>query len=230
MRPARLERVRHKRVSHLLETKATNNHMRIILALAFIFVTSVLIVAQDNAGVGFVIAVDNSKSMAPDFPQILRLGRLLVEKKAQQEQVSLVRFIDSAHIETVENFTDDAAKLREAFELLYTDLGQSAVLDTVFLSAEAAGKRGPRTSVVLVTDGEDRASFYKAERVYSKLRELHVRVFTVGLVNRLEGKYQKRAMKLLSDIAEQSGGRAFFIDSEAEIPGVANALLELIRR
>jgi VWFA-related protein len=79
----------------------------------------------------------------------------------------------------------------------------------------------------MITDGEDRGSSLKADALLNRLRGEEVQFFLVGLtkMTKLQGSPEK-AMKLLNQIAEASGGRAFFPKSPAEIP----AVLEEIRR
>jgi hypothetical protein len=43
-----------------------------------------------------------------------------------------------------------------------------------------------RPALILITDGEDRASYYKQDQLFALLRENKVRVFVIGLVNQLK--------------------------------------------
>lgn len=63
------------------------------------------------------------------------------------------------------------------------------------------------------------------------LHKNKVRVFVIGLVNQLNNRKallskssREKAIKFLQRVAEESGGRAFFLESTAELPGIAKAI------
>jgi Mg-chelatase subunit ChlD len=68
----------------------------------------------------------------------------------------------------IQDFTADKALLLDGLYNLYVEGGQTAVLDGVYLAAEhvAEYKKGDendrrRRALIVITDGEDRNSFYK---------------------------------------------------------------------
>ena len=75
----------------------------------------------------------------------------------------------------------------------YTEGGQTAIIDAVYLTAEhvAEYKKGDdndrrRRALIVITDGEDRNSFYNQEQLWAKLREEDVQIFVIGFVNELD--------------------------------------------
>src|SRR5690349_3013771 len=81
-----------------------------------------------------------------------------------------------------------------------------------------------RKAVVIITDGEDRNSFYKQEALIQLLRETDVQVFVLGLMDELDqaSPYRKpgarnRAEKLLTTVANETGGRVFFPRDREEL-------------
>jgi Ca-activated chloride channel family protein len=88
----------------------------------------------------------------------------------------------------------------------------------------------------LITDGEDRDSFYKQEQLFAKLREEDVQIFVIGFVNELdkEGGFirkspRERAVSLLTRLATETGGRAFFPLSISELPQIAGEIVRDLR-
>jgi Ca-activated chloride channel family protein len=126
---------------------------------------------------------------------------------------------------------------------LYVEGGQTAVIDAVYLSAEhvAEYKKGDdndrrRRALIVITDGEDRSSFYSQEKLFSRLREEDVQIYVIGFVNELdkEGGFirkspREKAISLINKLATESGGRAFFPESLSELPQIANEIVRDLR-
>ncbi len=69
----------------------------------------------------------------------------------------------------------------------------------------------------LITDGEDRSSFFSADQLFNLLRNQNLKIFVIGLVKDLDAEGglirkspRERAVKLLEQLAKETGGRAFF--------------------
>jgi Ca-activated chloride channel family protein len=118
------------------------------------------------------------------------------------------------------------------------------VLDAVYLAAEHVGKHKKgdplndkrRRALILVTDGEDRSSYYKQAELFEFLRENDVQIYVIGFVNELEtdsGFIRKstkdKSVNLLNKIATETGGRAFYPMSLAELPGIADEITRDLR-
>jgi len=81
----------------------------------------------------------------------------------------------------------------DGLDSLYVEGGQTAIIDAVYLSAEHVSeyKKGGdddrrRRALIVITDGEDRNSFYKQEKLFSRLREEDVQIYVIGFVNELD--------------------------------------------
>jgi Ca-activated chloride channel family protein len=178
--------------------------------------------AKDARPVDYALVVDASGSFRFLFPTVIQAAKLLINSNQPEDQTFIESFVNTAHIETPQEFTADKSKLSAALDSLYVRGGQSAVIDGVYLAVKhtaeyKGGPAGRRRAVVLFTDGEDRASFHDEDQLVKLLRENDVQVFIVGIVNQLAkggGLIRKSprdaAEGLLKRIAEESGGRVFF--------------------
>ena len=90
--------------------------------------------------------------------------------------------------------------------------------------------------MILVTDGEDRVSYYKQEQLFARLREQDVQIYVIGFVNELdrEGGFirkssKDRAVSLINKLALETGGRAFFPQSISELPQIAGEIVRDLR-
>jgi Ca-activated chloride channel family protein len=195
-------------------------------------------ISREEVPISYGLAVDNSGSMRTQLDQVIDAAKIIVNTNKPGDETFLVRFIDSDKIETVQDFTANKGLLLDSLDTLYIEGGQTAVVDAVLLSAEhvAKYKKGDagdrrRRVLIVVTDGEDRASFYHQEQLFDLLREEDVQIFIIGFVNELDkegGVISKsprdRAVKLIDKLAKESGGRAFYPKSLSELPGIAEEI------
>ena len=131
----------------------------------------------------------------------------------------------------------------DGLDSLYVEGGQTAIIDAVYLSAERVSeyKKGDdndrrRRALIVITDGEDRNSFYKEPQLFQRLREEDVQIYVIGFVNELDkdaGFIRKsprdKAVTLINRLATETGGRAFFPQSISELPQIANEIVRDLR-
>lgn len=198
---------------------------------------------QEEVPISYGLAVDTSGSLRSQLLSVIDAGKTIINSNKGGDETFLVRFISSDKIETVQDFTASKDLLMDGLDSLYVEGGQTAIIDAVYLSAEHVSqyKKGDdsdrrRRALILITDGEDRNSFYKQEQLFAKLREEDVQIFVIGFVNELDkegGLIRKsprdRAVNLITKLATETGGRAFFPQSLSELPEIANQIIRDLR-
>ena len=198
---------------------------------------------RQEVPISYGLAVDTSGSLRSQLLSVIDAGKSIINSNKPGDETFLVRFISSDKIETVQDFTSSKDLLLDGLESLYVEGGQTAVIDAVYLSAErvAEYKKGDdndrrRRALIVVTDGEDRASFYKQEQLFARLREADVQIYVIGFVNELdkEGGFirkspRERAVNLINKLATETGGRAFFPQSLSELPQIADEIVRDLR-
>lgn len=178
-------------------------------------------VAPEELPVTFALLVDNSRSLANAFDTIIRTAASVASVVRPGDEATVIRFVGSDSIKTVEDFTGDRESLVTAPESMFVEGGPTAVVDAVRHAVEKVAERGGsgrrRRAVVLLTDGEDRESNWKLDELAKLLRQQDVQVFVLAFVYLLsnEGGFimkapREKAVALMTRIAEESGGRAFF--------------------
>ncbi|HEV7891554.1 MAG TPA: VWA domain-containing protein [Pyrinomonadaceae bacterium] len=181
----------------------------------------------------FGLLVDCSGSMRDRIGKVIDFGKSIVAGTDAGSEGFVVCFIASDNIKVMQDVTADKARLASAFDDVFVEGGQTAINDALYLAAGHVAKykqtqTGPRRySLVIVTDGEDRNSFYKTEQVFEKLKEAGARVFVAGLVG---GYYQKgspeKAKQYMSRLAYETGGSAHFVKKVSELPQAAEQILQ----
>ena len=198
---------------------------------------------REDVPISYGLAVDTSASLRSQIQSVIDAGKTIVNSNKPGDETFLVRFISSDKIQTEQDFTANKDLLMDALDNLYVEGGQTAVIDAVYLSAEHVSeyKKGDdsdrrRRALIVITDGEDRSSFYKQEQLFSRLREEDVQIFVIGFVNELDkdaGLIRKsprdKAVNLINKLASETGGRAFFPNSISELPQIANEIVRDLR-
>jgi Ca-activated chloride channel homolog len=198
---------------------------------------------EEEVPVIYGLAVDTSGSVRPIFQQILDAAKIVINSNKRGDETFIERFISSDKIEAVQDFTANKDFLMDGLDSLYVEGGQTAVIDGVYIAARhvAEYKQGSnddrrRRALIVITDGEDRNSYYNEAQLFQTLREEDVQIYVIGFVNELEsdrGLIRKsprdKAMALLNRIASETGGRVFYPQSVSELPQVANEIVRDLR-
>lgn len=199
--------------------------------------------SREEVPVSYGLAVDTSGSLRSQLAQVIEAGKTIINSNKPGDETFLVRFISSDKIEQILDFTSNKDDLIDSIDTLYTEGGQTAIVDAVYVSAEhvAQYKKGNdndrrRRALIVVTDGEDRGSTYKQEELFERLREEDVQIYVIGFVNELDkegGLIRKsprdKAVNLINRLAKETGGRAFFPESLAELPQIAEEIVRDLR-
>ncbi len=190
--------------------------------------------SKEQVPVSYGLVVDNSGSLRRSLSQVVRAGIRIVKSNKTEDDAFLIRFISSDKIEVVQEPTSDGSLLMKGLDGLYVEGGSTAVVDAVYLAADKLARRPSnytlrRRALVLVTDGEDRNSFYKREHLFSLLASTDIQIYAIGFTDHLPDRNRERARDLLSQLATDTGGRAFFPSSAADLEQIADEIINDIR-
>jgi len=111
---------------------------------------------------------------------------------------------------------------------MFIEGGQTAILDAVKSAAEYLGKNartdsGRLRALVILTDGEDRASVSKIDDVLRMLKEQNIRVFAIAMA---EGKV---FTKLLDRLTKETGGTIFMPKNRNDVSAAAKQVSAAMR-
>jgi len=187
----------------------------------------------------YCISVDTSGSVRPIINSVLKTAQQIVDAMPAQDQALLVRFISSDKIENIQEFTNSKRRLDDALDSLFVEDGQSAVLDAVYLSAQKLAsykfpERKVRRVLILLTDGDDRASYYSLPQVLELLRKMDVQIFAISFGTDKDGTLNqsipKKSVDLLRTLTSETGGATFFPKSEGEMKAAVSVMLSFVGR
>ena len=181
---------------------------------------------NEDIPVALGIVIDNSGSMRDKRPAVNAAAINLVRTSNPQDQVFIVNFNEEYFLD--QDYTGSVPKLKDALERIESR-GGTALYDAVVASSDHLKKSGPLEKKVLlvVTDGEDNASRESLEQALRRLEEQNgPTVYTIGLLGE---EHNKRARRALRQMAEDTGGVAFFPKDLNEVNAITTEIAHDIR-
>ena len=192
--------------------------------------------SQEDVPVSMGILLDLSLSMRKKIDQVNKAALAFIRASNPQDQVFLIGFNESA--ELLQDFTGDIDEISDSLENAAV-MGSTAIYDAIYLGVQKAhtGSK-PKKAIVVITDGEDRDSYYKLDELVAKVQESDVQVFCVGFLNAvpekgLFGRWSKtepeKAHNALQRISEETGGKAFFPTAVTDIHSIVSEIASELR-
>ncbi len=200
--------------------------------------------SQDEVPTNYALVIDNSGSLRFQLEKVIESSKIIVGTNRPDDETGVVRFVSSNKIEILQDFTTDKQELFDALDNMYIEGGKTAIIDAVYLATEKVDEyqrsQGPgnlrRRALILVSDGEDRDSYYDEQQLFDLLREADVQIYTVGFISQLDkdGSFirksdHKRAKNLLEKLAEETGGKSYFPNDLSELNGIARDIANELR-
>ena len=192
-------------------------------------------VSREEVPVSLGMVIDTSGSMKPKLQTVSDAAVSLVKQMRLDDEAFVTSF--KAEPEQAQDFTSDRRELEDAIGKLYTS-GGTALLDAIIASADYAQEKGKRRrkALVIFSDGLERNSSVKEKEVMETIKEDEVQVYIVGFIDEemdektlFRKSPAKKAKELLSRIADDSGGRAYFPKDISEIPAIAAQIAKDLR-
>lgn len=184
----------------------------------------------------YAIVVDNSGSLRSQLEKVIDAGKILVNANGPNDETQLIRFVGKDKISIEQDFTSNKTDLVDSLDNLFIEGGQTAITDAVYLAVEnvesyeksSKAVDRKRRAIILVTDGEDRDSFYTEKQLFDLLKESETQIYVIGFVSELsnEGSLirksaQGKAKAYLERMATETGGKAYFPTSVDALAGIA---------
>lgn len=207
---------------------------------------TVTLFSTEEVPISYGLVVGYSGALGTQLDGVVEAGRRIVENNRAGDESFIARFLHGDGMRIQWDFTSDKKELREALDSLRAGERPRALVDAVYLSIEhvsehesaADARRGlpRRRALILVTDGDDRHSFYKQEELFALLRRRDVQIYAVGFVNELStagdalrpGR-RARAVALLNRLAAETGGRVFYPSTPQALPQIADEIARDLR-
>jgi Ca-activated chloride channel family protein len=189
--------------------------------------------SRDDIPVTMGLVIDNSGSMREKRDQVNAAAMTFVRTSNPQDEAFVVNFNDEYYLDTDGDFTSDQANLHDALSRIDTR-GSTALYDAV-IGSLAHLKKGHKDKrvLLLVTDGEDTASEKTFEDTIKAAEESNATIYAVGVYSQDDLEHDKkmvrRSKKVLSQLAEATGGEAFYPDNLSQVTPICEQIAREIR-
>jgi VWFA-related protein len=186
---------------------------------------------HEDLPVSLGILIDSSGSMYDKRPAVDAASLDLVKLSNPEDEAFLVDFSSEAYID--QDFTNSIPKLQQGLSYIKSS-GGTALYDAVIASADYLSKNAKRSKQVLliVTDGEDNASSATLEQTIRRVQDLDgPAIYCIGLLfgEDVGHSEARHAREVLSELAEQTGGEAYFPKSLQDVDEIAHEVAQDIR-
>lgn len=184
--------------------------------------------SAEDVPISVGIILDVSGSMKDKISTAVEAASTFLKSGNPEDEYFLTVF--SSRPEVAADFTTDITKLQGKLLLTKAD-GMTAMYDSVYLGLEKL-KDGsnPKKALLLITDGEDNRSRYTFRNVKEFVKEQDVQIYGIGIVDDWNSQLGagKTGRAMVEELADLTGGRAFFPDSVHELEDIcAKIAIEL---
>jgi Ca-activated chloride channel family protein len=182
--------------------------------------------AGEDAPLSIGLLVDTSGSMGSKIDISRQAVAQFLKTMNAQDEAFLVEFSDRAELAI--GFTAHSDEILNKLNSVESQ-GLTALLDAVYMGLREMKKaKNPRKALLIISDGGDNNSRYTAAEIKNLVREADVQIYAMGVFEpfpylRLTGA-ELSGPRLLSQISEQTGGRAFAAANDGALPGVATRI------
>jgi VWFA-related protein len=177
----------------------------------------------EDAPLSVGLVFDESGSMDYKLRTSRDAAALFLKALNREDEAFLVEFGDSARLSV--GFTAHTEEIQSALKSAQPT-GLTAMLDAINTGLHEMPKaKNPRKAIVIISDGGDNHSKYTAAEIESLVRAADVQVYAMGVFEPILSfgltPEEISGPRLLSEIALQTGGRAFSAARTSDLPSVA---------
>jgi Ca-activated chloride channel homolog len=188
---------------------------------------------REDIPVTMGLVVDNSGSMREKRAQVNAAALSFVRTSNPQDEAFVVNFNDEFYLDINEDFTNDSKELNDALERIDAR-GSTALYDAVVGSLDHLKKGHKDKKVLLViTDGDDDASRLSFAATVKAATQSSAAIYAIGVFSDDDRKSNKKMVrnsrKILTTLAEATGGLAYFPENLADVESVCKQVARDIR-
>lgn len=195
----------------------------------------IILFKQEDVPISVGLVIDTSGSMVARREKVAGAALVFLAESNQQDETFIVTFNDTAFLE--QRFTGSLATLVDTLDNLDAR-GETAMNDALWVSLDELENeaRMDKKALLVITDGEDNASSYGVNPVMERLRDTDATVYIIGLLELNDdrgGLFRRspssQARRTLRDLAEATGGQAYFPETLDEVEEICRIIAHDLR-
>jgi len=182
--------------------------------------------SNEDAPLAIGIVFDCSGSMGNKLEKSRLAISNFFKTANPEDEFFLVEFNDSPTL--VSTFTHNTEEIQN--KLTFTQSkGKTALLDGIYMAMHEMKKaKNPRKALLVISDGGDNNSRYTEGEIKSLVKEADVQIYAIGIYEPVSSRgrtaEELSGPSLLTEIAEQTGGRQFPVENPNELPDIATKI------
>ena len=191
---------------------------------------------KDRLPLTVVLLMDASASMDDKVVPARSAAKRFVSTLVSVDRARVVAFNNK--IDVLQDFTSDKEALIAGIDRLQPS-GSTALHNAFYISIKElqkekqSGAAARRQAIILLSDGENTSSIVTDEQVIELARKAEISIYSIRITTDFEGDKGRAAFSqathLLSVLARETGGQAFFPAQIQELDSVYDRIAEEMR-
>ncbi len=181
--------------------------------------------------IALAVLLDTSASMNERLGTAQEAAIGFAKRMRREDVMEVIDFDSQARI--LQTFTNDVPALEKAIRS--TDVnGSTSLYNAIYVSLKElkrakanSAEEIRRQAIVVLSDGDDTSSLVAYEEVLDLAKRSETAIYAIGL--RPSGSYRsefKEAEFVLKQLSQETGGRAYFVLTAAELPKIYEQISE----
>lgn len=171
------------------------------------------------------ILLDTSNSMEEKLQTAQEAAVGFARRMRSGDTIEVIDF--NSQVRIVQPFTSDGAALERAIRGTTVN-GSTSLYNAIYISLKELKKERARTAeeirrqaIVVLSDGDDTSSLVEYDEVLDLAKRSETAIYAIGLRQSDAGRPKfKEAEFVLRQLSQETGGRAFFPNTVAELPKI----------
>jgi len=183
---------------------------------------------KTNLPIALALLLDTSASMDTKLATAQEAAIGFAKKLRQQDLAEVIDF--DSRVVVLQGFTNSAGELEAAIRKTSAG-GSTSLYNAIYIALKDLKKAVAknvdeirRQAIVVLSDGEDTSSLLPFEEVLDLTKRSETAIYAIGLRTPENGSLQSKGFReaefVLRQLAQETGGRAFFPNQVAELSSV----------
>ena len=184
---------------------------------------SITYFAREQLPIALALLVDTSASMDEEMATAQEAAIGFAQRLNPDDLAEVIDF--DSRVDILQAFTNDLDQLERAIRQTSAG-GSTSLYNALYISLKEL-KKAPlsvedirREAIVVLSDGEDTSSLVTFEEVLDLAKHSETAIYSIGLKMDEGGKGFREADFVLRQLAQETGGRAFFPDDADALAGI----------
>ena len=178
---------------------------------------------SEDAPLSLGIVFDASGSMGHKMSKAREAVAQFFKTANPEDEFFLVQFNDRP--EMMSGFTRSLEEIQNRLTFTQSK-GRTALLDAIYLAINRMKEASnTKKALLVISDGGDNSSRYTGREIKRLVKEADVQIYAIGIFEPVSARgrtpEELSGPSLLTEIAEQTGGRQFPVENLNELPDVA---------